>query len=159
MKIRKGELALKATILTFAQHLKQLYAQNFQNLGNQYKLSQLEIDVLLFLYNNPEYNTARDICIIRGLAKSNVSNAVEALRRRGYLDSKPDTKSRRIHRLYLCDGTKQMMEELSACQLRYFEMVLDGFTQEETDLFRQFLMRVDQNIVNILKQEGTGKEG
>ena len=149
---------MKAVILTYTQHLKQLYAQIFQDLGNKYQLSQLEIDIMLFLHNNPEYNTARDICTIRGLAKSNVSNAVEALRKRGYLKSAMDDKNRRVRRLYLCDGTAAMMEELSACQRHCFDMILRGFTLEEKELLKQFLLRVDQNIVKGLKQEEAEKE-
>ena len=57
-------------VLTYANHFKHLYRQTFQPLSDQYGLSQLEIDVLLFLKNNPMHNTAKDISIMRGFAKS-----------------------------------------------------------------------------------------
>ena len=42
-------------------------------------ISQMEFDILVFLHNNPGRDTARDIVALRGLPKSNVSQAVEVL--------------------------------------------------------------------------------
>ena len=72
-------------VLTYANHFKHLYRQTFQPLSEQYEMSQLEIDILLFLKNNPRNNTAKEISVMRGFAKSNVSKAVESLRIQGYL--------------------------------------------------------------------------
>ena len=69
---------------------KRYYAACFQALAGEYGLNQLEIDILLFLHNNPDCNTASDIVELRGLAKSNVSTAIERLRREGYLRVMPD---------------------------------------------------------------------
>ena len=68
-------------ILSYAQHYKKYYTVQFEGAAAAYGLNQLEIDILLFLHNNPELCTASDICRYRALAKSNVSAAVERLRR------------------------------------------------------------------------------
>ena len=70
-------------ILSYVQHYKKYHAARFEAASVQYGLNQLEIDILLFLHNNPDCRTASDICRYRGLAKSNVSAAVERLRARG----------------------------------------------------------------------------
>ena len=67
-------------ILSYAQHYKKYYTVQFEGAAAAYGLNQLEIDILLFLHNNPELCTASDICRYRALAKSNVSAAVERLR-------------------------------------------------------------------------------
>ena len=67
-------------ILSYVQHYKKYHAARFEAASVQYGLNQLEIDILLFLHNNPDCRTASDICRYRGLAKSNVSAAVERLR-------------------------------------------------------------------------------
>ena len=72
-------------VLSYIQHYKKYYAAQFEAASAAYGLNQLEIDILLFLHNNPECHTAGDICRYRGLAKSNVSAAVERLRSRGVL--------------------------------------------------------------------------
>ena len=78
-------------VLIAISHFKRFYSQTFQPLTEKFQLSQLETDVLLFLRNNPEYNTARDIVSMRGFAKSNVSMAVDSLRRKGFLTIQTDT--------------------------------------------------------------------
>ena len=76
-------------ILSYVQHYKKYHASRFEAAFVQYGLNQLEIDILLFLHNNPDCRTASDICRYRGLAKSNVSAAVERLRVRGVLTVSP----------------------------------------------------------------------
>lgn len=76
-------------ILSYVQHYKKYHAARFEAASVQYGLNQLEIDILLFLHNNPDCRTASDICRYRGLAKSNVSAAVERLRTRGVLTVSP----------------------------------------------------------------------
>ena len=87
--------------IRFVNRFKRYYAACFQALAGEYGLNQLEIDILLFLHNNPDCNTASDIVELRGLAKSNVSTAIERLRREGYLRVMPDRGNRRKRRLYL----------------------------------------------------------
>ena len=67
-------------VLAFVQHYKKFYTSQFESAAVRHGLNQLEIDILLFLHNNPDCRTASDICRYRGLAKSNVSKAVEHLR-------------------------------------------------------------------------------
>ena len=38
-----------------------------QPVCKKFQLNQTSFDVLMFLANNPKYNTARDICEIRGI--------------------------------------------------------------------------------------------
>lgn len=143
---------MKNNILSYSNHLKKLYVQMFQQASKIYQLNQVEIDVLLFLYNNPEYNTARDVCVMRGIAKSNVSTAVESLSKRGFLASQVDLDNRKLHRLTLCAGTDEMMKELQSCQEQCIALIVSGFSQEEMELMKQFQKRMDENIVTALKR-------
>ena len=148
---------MKNYLLTYAGHFKQLYRQLFQTAAQVYGLTQLEIDILLFLYNNPEYNTAGNICEIRGIAKSNVSNAVEALRQKGYLDIVPQERNRRVKRLLLAEEREPVLRELAACQEECFQILLRGFEEEECRMFRDFLQRTDENVMDYLKNEKQDK--
>ena len=70
-------------LLQYTSRFKRMYQKSFQMVGERLGLSQMEIDILLFLYNNPKQNTARDVVAYRGFAKSNVSKGVEHLERMG----------------------------------------------------------------------------
>ena len=41
-------------VLSYIQHYKKYYAAQFEAASAAYGLNQLEIDILLFLHNNPE---------------------------------------------------------------------------------------------------------
>jgi DNA-binding MarR family transcriptional regulator len=145
---------MHSSILAAVQHFRRYYTQLFLPLGAQYDLSQLEMDVLLFLHNNPGHNTARDIVELRGFAKSNVSTAIETLRARGYLTVAPDAHSRRVHRLYLTPDRRPVAAELAACQQDGLARLLTGFTPEERAQLWQLLSRIDGNLTAALRQEG-----
>ena len=50
-----------------------------QPVCKKFQLNQTSFDVLMFLANNPKYNTARDICEIRGIRTGIASVAVDFL--------------------------------------------------------------------------------
>lgn len=140
-------------LIIYVNHWKRLYRQMFQPLSARYGLTQLEIDILLFLRNNPTYNTARDITAMRGFAKSNVSQAVDRLRQRGYLAAKPEPSNRKVFRLALQKDKQPYVEELVHRQELCFSVILQGFVPEERELLQQFLQRADHNIQNALQRE------
>lgn len=72
--------------LVQSQGMRRLYSRMLTPLLERYRLTQLEMDILLFLANNPEHDTARDMVELRHLAKSHVSAGVDSLVRRGLVE-------------------------------------------------------------------------
>ncbi len=140
-------------ILAYAQHYKKYYSAQFAGAAAAYGLNQLEIDILLFLHNNPELCTASDICRYRGLAKSNVSAAVERLRSRGVLEVLPAPDNRRQRILRFTGVARPMAEALAEIQRRTLEPLFDGFTAAEQQALQEYLCRMDANIQRQLKKE------
>lgn len=102
--------------LHFSASLHRLYNLTLRDFGRANGLSQTEMDVLLFLHNNPDCNTARDMVHLRGLAKSNVSTALDSLRTRGLVESRPEENNRRVNRLFLLPAAAPLIEGLSRRQ-------------------------------------------
>ena len=67
----------------------------------KWDLTRNELDVLLFLANNPEFDRAVDIVNNRGLSKSHVSLSISNLERRGVLERIDDPDDRRTVHLRL----------------------------------------------------------
>ena len=61
------------------------YAQCVKPVCEAHGLTRMEFNILLFLANNPAYDTAADIVRIRMLTKSHVSGALKRLETDGYL--------------------------------------------------------------------------
>lgn len=145
-------------ILQYADNLRRLTHRSMRPLGEELDLSQLEMELLLFLRNNPELNTARDAAAYRGFAKSNVSTAVEALERKGWLTVEPDPDSRRVKRLCLRREQEGDLERLAACQAGVLAVLTADFTPEEAETLQDLLDRMGRNVTRALERgEGTGR--
>lgn len=137
-------------ILAYAQHYKKYYTAQFEAAAAQYGLNQLEIDILLFLHNNPDCRTASDICRYRGLAKSNVSAAVEHLRSRGLLVVSPAPDNRRQRMLAFTPEALPIAAALAQIQAGSLEPLFAGFTPQERQSLQDYLRRMDENILHQL---------
>jgi len=123
-----------------------LYNSLFGSLLEKYQLTQLEIDILLFLANNPPFDTARDIVEKRHLAKSHVSSGVDSLASRGLLErSRQDGNRKTIH-LRLTEKAAPIVEEGRAVQMRYGKLLLKGFSDQEMEQLFRFLERAAENV-------------
>lgn len=143
---------MKYPILSYINHHRQFYGMIYEDISSELKLTQLEIDILLFLINNPEFNTARDIVNLRGFAKSNVSTAIEALQRKEYLSVLTDPDNRRIHRLALRVHNQEVFDRLITRQRESFSLMLKGFSQEEIGQLHSFMERMDRNMLESIKK-------
>ena len=140
-------------VLSYIQHYKKYYTAQFEAASAAYGLNQLEINILLFLHNNPECHTAGDICRYRGLAKSNVSAAVERLRARGVLTVSPAPDNLRQRLLGFAPDALPMVAVLADIQRCSLEPLFAGFTAQEQQRLQEYLSRMDANIQRQLKKE------
>ena len=76
---------LSLNYLDNIQLSKKKYAAMLEPLCRRHDLTRNELDILLFLANNPEYDRAADIVAIRRIAKSHVSLSVSSLEKRHLL--------------------------------------------------------------------------
>ena len=133
--------------------LGKLYARLFTPLLEEWGLTQTEADILLFLANNPGYDTARDMAEKRHLAKSHISAGIEALAERGLLERSWQEGNRKTIHLRLTAAADPIVEEGRALQRRYGELLFRGFTQEEICRLSRWLDRVTENVDAALEEE------
>ena len=123
-----------------------LYSLLLLPLLDQHRLTQLEADILLFLANNPEYDTARDIVEIRHLAKSHVSMGVDSLAERGFLQRLRLDGNRKTIHLRLTDAALPIVEQGRAIQHTYAGLIFDGFSEAERQELFRLLDQVSNNV-------------
>jgi len=137
---------------TRSQGLRKLYCNLFTPLLERQGLTQLEMDILLFLANNPAYDTARDIVEKRHLAKSHVSVGVDSLAARGLLNRQMRPGNRKTIHLCLTDAAAPVVEEGRNVQTHYANILLNGFSEtERSELFR-LLDKVGRNVDQVLSE-------
>ena len=137
---------MEPNIIVRTSLFRRYYENSFQDLLEEFSLTRLEAVILIFLHNNPDFNTARDIVELRGLSKSNVSTALEALRLHQYLTVRPDPDSRRVRRIFLREEKRDVVEALARRQQETLGRLTDGFSPEELAEMQRFLDRMEENI-------------
>lgn len=137
--------AMGRSQLNRLQTAKKKYAAVLEPLCRQWDLTRNELNVLLFLANNPEFDRAADIVTIRSIAKSHVSLAVSSLERRGFLTRRFDPGDRRTAHLQLTPEAAPVIAGGLALQQQFFRGIFSGFTPEELALWRNLADRVLEN--------------
>ena len=125
------------------------YARLMDPICRKWNLTRNELDVMLFLANNPEYDRAVDIVQNRGLSKSHVSLSITNLESRGMLTRTEDTADRRTVHLKLTAKANEAVRQGQLAQKRFFTYLHQGVTQEQIDLMMDFARKVGENIKNI----------
>ena len=133
---------------TFAIHpyIIKKYNSLFERMIQNYQITQVEIDVLAFLANNPEYNHAQDIVNIRGISKGHVSIAIEKLVSKKYLKRDIDPINRRCNILKVTKQAEELIKEIQSIQKCFEEMAYKGMSEDELEQYHYWLRRVYQNL-------------
>lgn len=139
-------MPLNATrMLQFYQHFGKFYTRQFAPLSQETGLSFRELQVLLFLANNPGHDTARDITVLRGISKSQVSQAVDLLCAEGLLTRRADPADRRIIHLSITPDGQPIARSAQSVQDACSTQLLSGFTAQETADLLSMVNRVMDN--------------
>lgn len=124
-------------LLKFMSLLKEGYLKAVNPVCVKYDLTYAEFDVLLFLANNPECDTATDIVEKRYIAKSQVSISIKALEAKNYLARTYQNNNRRTIHLKICDLAKDAIRDGRKAQKIFYEAVLAGFSKEDRESMRR----------------------
>lgn len=135
--------------LEFSQKLYQAYQLACHPLCQAYHLPQTALDILLFLANNPEYHTARDIVEVRKLKANLVSVNIARLVEDGYLTRSPIPGDRRKVNLSLTEQAMPVAAQGQAlqqsfsprCSRAYLPRIRPRFTMCWTPWRRIWMLR------------------
>ena len=140
-------------LLQFYKQFGKFYDRQFADFSARTGLSMREIHVLLFLANNPAYDTARDITELRGLSKSQVSQAVELLAAEGFLLRTPDEADRRVVHLSITPAGLPLARECQTIQTACGQRLLAGLSEEQEQQLALLLGTVLDNGSHLTEEE------
>lgn len=133
--------------------IKTAYAKCVEKTCETHGVTRMELDILLFLANNPCFDTATDIVEKRYLTKSHVSSSVKLLEARGYLRREYAQGNRKTAHLKICDAAAATVRDGQAAQQHFFSIVMNGLSYEEIHTLKSCYDRMFDNI-NIFLKEG-----
>lgn len=116
-----------------------------------WNVPEVSLDILLFLANNPEYTTARDIVEVRSIKANLVSQHVDRMVREGYLCRKEVQGDRRKRDLSLTEKAVPIIEAGRKMQTDFFETLFYGVSEGEKRAFFETMDIMSRNMDKILK--------
>lgn len=135
-------------LLTIRLALKRRYAHDMAEVTKRWHLTGMELDVLLFLSNNPDYDTATDMVQLRQLTKSHVSKAVEHLTEMGLIIQHRDQLNRRKIHLELSEKARPVVEEGQNAQRCCVEALTLGLSEEDKAALSRILNTIARNAAD-----------
>ena len=141
------------TEIEFPRKLLLAYNAMCKPLCKKLGLPQTAFDILMFLGNNPEYRTARDIVEVRDIKANLVSVNVERLVQEGYLKRRSVAGDRRKTELLCTEKAKPLIKEGRAVQLAFGEKLFAQVDEETRRVFVETLDSIGKNVEEILKGE------
>lgn len=130
-----------------------LYTATVAPVCEKHGLTYMEFTVLMFLANNPLFDTASDIVKYRHPSKSHVSMSLRSLQDRGLVRGEYHEPNRRTIHLTVLEAAKAIIADGRAAQQAYGDILFAGFSEAERAQFMAFMNRIDGNITNHGRQE------
>ncbi len=143
----------------------QAYNAMCKPLCQELKLPQTAFDILMFLANNPDCTTARDIVEIRKIKANLVSVNVDRLVQEGYLERRavaggrpqapaPPGPPRRKTQLLCTAKAQPVIARGREVQERFFARLLHNTDAATREAFFRTMEVIGKNLDEILKENG-----
>ena len=130
------------------QTTNKLYAKIFEPVLQQYDLTQVDVEMLLFVADNPQCNTAQEIVRSRQFSKSHVVTSLEKLHSRGYVGLVPTEENPKIRRIKIQSAASELIVKSRMCQMECMEFMFDGLSDAEK---RQLNSTLEKMVGNAKK--------
>ena len=130
-----------------------LYDSKTKGICEKYKLTQMEYEILMFLYQNPHHNTATDIINLRRLTKSHVSSALKSLEGKEYINRYFETNNSKTIYIELTPLSEPRVKKGLRVQKDFLESLFDGFSEEEKEMCNTFFERLCENAEKELRNK------
>lgn len=138
--------------MEFAIKTSLAYSTVCKPLCQELKLPQTAFDILMFLANNPDCKTARDIVEIRKIKANLVSVNVDKLVQEGYLERRTVQDDRRKQELHCTEKAQPVIVRGRALQNAFFERLLAHTDAPMREAFFATLAVMGNNLDEILKE-------
>lgn len=137
--------------IEFAQKLFATYTNVCKPLCHELGIPQTAFDILMFLANNPQYQTASDVVEIRKIKANLVSVNVDKLVKEGYLVREMADDDRRKIRLKCTEKAEPIIVRGRRLQEAFFEKLMENISEEHREIFFQTMDQIDKNLDAALK--------
>ncbi|MGL5574560.1 MAG: MarR family winged helix-turn-helix transcriptional regulator [Sarcina sp.] len=125
---------------------KKLYKNCIEKDLKKYKLTQIEIEIIIYLSRNIEQNTAKDITEYLGLSKGMISRTIDQLISKKILEIEKDKSDKRISRLRITKDSAPLINDLEKSRTKFLDGITSGIEKSNLDVFANVLEEMIDNL-------------
>ena len=133
--------------------LRKLAEAGFSEIRENYGLKMVEIDVLYYLSTCPQGDTPTGIYQYLHLNKGHISQAVDGLWRKEYLQAQPDPEDRRSIHYRVTAKAVPVLEDIRCARQRLAQTMFRGLSPEALHQYRTITHTIFRNLT-----EGCGAD-
>lgn len=133
-------------LLEITSILVDCYSKIVEPVCEKYSITKAEFDIVMFLANNPCFDTATDVVVKRHIAKSYVSMSVKSLEKKGYIERFYLNNNRRTIHLRLKNSADNIIKDGRAAQKSFYELMFKGIADEDMDKLGSIVERMQLNM-------------
>ena len=147
----------KSNIAIF-HHITRAYEHYCRPLCRELDMPQMAFDILMFLANNPESCTAKDISRGRGYRENILSVNINKLVSEGYLERAAVAGDRRKVRLVCTEKAQPIIARGQKALEEFHRLMKEGLSAEDMEICQRCLEIVGKNAERIEKMERIEEE-
>lgn len=139
--------------IEFPNKMAHAYSVMCKPLCQEIKLPQTAFDILMFLSNNPQYKTARDIVEVRKIKANLVSINVDKLVKEGYLERKEVAGDRRKTELVRTSKADFIIEKVRLVQKDFKDILFNNMEDSMKEILFKGMEIMEDNLDRILEDQ------
>lgn len=139
--------------IEFPNKMAHAYSVMCKPLCQEMKLPQTAFDILMFLSNNPQYKTARDIVEVRKIKANLVSINVDKLIKEGYLERREVAGDRRKTELVCTSQADSIIEKGRLVQKDFKDTLFNNMDDSMKEILFKGMEIMEDNLDRILEDQ------
>ncbi len=139
--------------IEFPNKMAHAYSVMCKPLCQEIKLPQTAFDILMFLSNNPQYKTARDIVEVRKIKANLVSINVDKLVKEGYLERREVAGDRRKTELVCTSQADSIIEKGCLVQKDFKDTLFNNMDESMKEILFKGMEIMEDNLDRILEDQ------
>lgn len=132
-------------IMSLSHEIKRIMDHAYEDLMAASGLRKVELDILCFIAQAGEKDTARDIIDAQHISKAHISKSVDNLRQKGYILLVEDRSDHRKLHIHITETGRPVVQEFERIHKEVMERLFFNVEEEERDCMRRIVHKLLAN--------------
>lgn len=133
-------------MLSMYARVRKVYIEEFSRRFQEENFSPNEINIMIFLYNNPSIDTSSKLCVTLGVSKGLISRSIDSLLKKGYMKINIDEHDKRIQHLILTKKAEPIIKRIETIKDEMDEDILKDIPKEDIEIMQRTLLKIKENF-------------